>query len=1213
MSVKDDLYQAIEIIADSKIAKLKFDKTVEAVISSVVNIDTGEYKVSYEGNTFVAFASDLTIEYELNDSVYLKIPEGDLSNKKMIEGKVTSASISASKKDSLTQAKIYQGPEISTLYNLSSWLSDEEDYGVAAGADESHEPGQLMLFTTENAENETFKLYANKYNHMEISADFMAEFLDWHDYGDYGLEIKFSVSEEGIKNEYSGIYYLDITAFNGQPYDFPSPSPQSVIIKYPLNYLTGIEYIKLFQKGFIKGQAENNPKEIDQPNIFVYNISMKFVEIKDLSIAPYYLYISSPSGLDIKNGLVTLEPNFLYYGKDISSHAACKYFWCIENPTITVQNELYNKNFGVGWQQIETGDNIYIENNKLCLKSNAFNLQQKNFKLVAIYNGEIAQSTTIAVFNSVSIQPIYALTQVQEIEETWLKVCQDKQPVTDFNGRVSWYIKKPDGIYELIADNADASFNITQYLTYSSVMFTCAFDDYILYYSLVQPESEDEVQVIFEGSQLFHYDTLGNLDVSMVDEEYFITANIIWKEECGTTYKLRWLDPNGNEITKEKHSPENSLIEKLYLTETGIGFTVANKFLLEKSGNNILTLQIITLNGEVFEFKNPLNFIKDGDQGSNGTAYSCIIYPCIQNGSTYESLPSGFYPLDYSELQRTQSYMVKVYKDGIEIPSAQMEKCRVSWSTFSQGPFTTSSADGKQVCRIALKDSAVTSDIMQYSVLKVAVDVDFDAGLLDALSQAEKKYETTPNEENRVALERAQAAYDESKTSSSFGTTITYNLPIPIATFDYRKESLNEYWLPQYVKYSSAGYDPIFIDKLIKFLYNGDRWNIQSLSENLCSIYFLQLRDEEGNYLYDEDGNPVYDTNDCRLRPANRFMYDCGTAIISITNPNNTNEIIYSPIMMYLDTYGNEAINGWDGTSISLGKDENGNDTGAILAPQVGAGIKNSDNTFSGVIMGSVQQGTKFSRGLYGFEKGIGTFGLEAENGDAWFGQGKMIEITANKGIIRGNAPELTSKTHHMQLDLFDTRGDAKAIHIYSGNDSDAATKENGKSKFYITYGGACYLKGTIDALEGTIAGWQIDDKSLSYESSEEKIKFYFGYLQSGMPGVSDAGKAGLGLIFSSKTEAVGSVKITKSNTGMSYKNGYITISNAINSSTSQSGLQINMGTGNDGGFVIAEADIITDFIGANQLDKTSSQKDWNYLWTNIPASHQFGIYARFA
>jgi len=28
---------------------------------------------------------------------------------------------------------------------------------------------------------------------------------------------------------------------------------------------------------------------------------MRFVEIKDLSISPYYLYISAPFGIDLKN------------------------------------------------------------------------------------------------------------------------------------------------------------------------------------------------------------------------------------------------------------------------------------------------------------------------------------------------------------------------------------------------------------------------------------------------------------------------------------------------------------------------------------------------------------------------------------------------------------------------------------------------------------------------------------------------------------------------------------------------------------------------------------------------------------------------------------------------------------------------------------------------------------------------------------------------
>jgi hypothetical protein len=61
-------------------------------------------------------------------------------------------------------------------------------------------------------------------------------------------------------------------------------------------------------------------------------------------------------------------------------------------------------------------------------------------------------------------------------------------------------------------------------------------------------------------------------------------------------------------------------------------------------------------------------------------------------------------------------------------------------------------------------------------------------------------------------------------------------------------------------------------------------------------------------------------------------MFDNGIGILQLWHPE-TNDTIYFPVMMYLDTYGNEAINGWDGTSISLGKDQNGNDNGTILAP----------------------------------------------------------------------------------------------------------------------------------------------------------------------------------------------------------------------------------------------------------------------------------------
>jgi len=67
---------------------------------------------------------------------------------------------------------------------------------VRAGVSENFESGQRTLFskTVEEAPNDLFSLYSNKYSHIEISADFKAEFLEGHDYGNYGLEIKFAVA-----------------------------------------------------------------------------------------------------------------------------------------------------------------------------------------------------------------------------------------------------------------------------------------------------------------------------------------------------------------------------------------------------------------------------------------------------------------------------------------------------------------------------------------------------------------------------------------------------------------------------------------------------------------------------------------------------------------------------------------------------------------------------------------------------------------------------------------------------------------------------------------------------------------------------------------------------------------------------------------------------------------------------------------------------------
>ena len=74
-------------------------------------------------------------------------------------------------------------------------------------------------------------------------------------------------------------------------------------------------------------------------------------------------------------------------------------------------------------------------------------------------------------------------------------------------------------------------------------------------------------------------------------------------------------------------------------------------------------------------------------------------------------------------------------------------------------------------------------------------------------------------------------------------------------------------------------------------------------------------------------------------------------------------------------------LNNWDG---SLTIDE---ENGTIMSAMVGAGIKNPDNSFSGVLMGDVKTKVNAANGigLYGYDYGNQSFGFNV-NGTAFLG-----------------------------------------------------------------------------------------------------------------------------------------------------------------------------------------------------------------------------------
>ena len=91
----------------------------------------------------------------------------------------------------------------------------------------------------------------------------------------------------------------------------------------------------------------------------------------------------------------------------------------------------------------------------------------------------------------------------------------------------------------------------------------------------------------------------------------------------------------------------------------------------------------------------------------------------------------------------------------------------------------------------------------------------------------------------------------------------------------------------------------------------------------------------------------------------------------------------YIPIYMSLNLYGLASLNAWDGNTIEINEDNN-----YIMAPQIGAGIKNEDNTFTGIVMGkaTTYDMEKEQVGLLGYSSGRQSIFLDAETGSAIFG-----------------------------------------------------------------------------------------------------------------------------------------------------------------------------------------------------------------------------------
>lgn len=202
------------------------------------------------------------------------------------------------------------------------------------------------------------------------------------------------------------------------------------------------------------------------------------------------------------------------------------------------------------------------------------------------------------------------------------------------------------------------------------------------------------------------------------------------------------------------------------------------------------------------------------------------------------------------------------------------------------------------------------------------------------------------------------------------------------------------------------------------------------------------------------------------LKPKKSYAEDSRLKEICVTGYLNGQAVWIQPIYIYQNKYPSSIVNDWDG-ELKIDNDNN-----AILAAKVIAGKKESDNTFTGVLMGDwSDKNNDIESGLFGFDKGSSTFGFRTD-GTAYIG-------TANSGRLEfdGNKSTLQSSLYAISKGGMGMDFDDGWIKMYAKDGFNSSSKyisiDTGASVTPFKIGNSFSVDwdGTITASDGNFYG----------------------------------------------------------------------------------------------------------------------------------------------
>ena len=1083
----ENLFQAIDIITQERLSNLGYDKTIKATIVDDSKAAQGTYELEYGANNIFTAHCDASMIYKTGMVVYVIIPQGDWNNDKLIVGKYSNNG---------DDYYNYANPSDDFLDVTHNLISEVDAQSLLA-----NDPSRpyVKVWSCDGVEYKGYNRLALKGNFRTwlSSLDVMK--------GTYGL-VLYVVSKESRYDtgDFERTYKFDLFTDDmyGDPFNFETYYLQEKVFDISdLSNIVHMELLLVQNSDFYNTDNQlvayaTEDGDYFPDNIFVQQpyISLGY-DLNDVFEDEVRLYTLDSEEYDAtyeeSNIRKTMNVRWIHIQEDGSVIAIDKEDEIPANSIIRwykyiLDRSVSDKLAGAFWEEIEEARNCFSYSfvPDILVGSEKFKVivecPSREAIIAQLEESEFADFVGVEIKDKeeqvVNDEEVLRNALHSYNDNSLLSFQEYKQIIEEYNAAY----KVTNGVnyknYEkaiIILDNIQrAQSNVCIYRSEILEFENLSYDPVSAAIDLISGLTILVDAAGYNGSYLLYDDSGMIMNAAEAVRKRILTATyqslITGEEVLDRAEKIIWYFPlEGSMIYPPQLGTEYSQYE-LYseLTEEEIaalelpckycrieraipevlegdaGDEVARQteqifrikdYYAQTATNNTIYCAVFK-NGREYKAEASLTF---GISGTCGTDATFLLQ--MMEWDEENNIPTT-HPVSALTIGKSVAIVPKFYDyNNNDITDEYLSAHTITYSWYSQPKKNgavqrADSMTNPRWTRLYV-DSGATIEDCKYYILAASVH------------WAIVKYKK--DEWGRTVLdEQGNPVYDEdSDDVETRDVQLKTFLTIPVR----ESEEYSQVVGPIQIVYNKDGANPSYYNAPFVLYKNGEKYDdvrwMLSCREYLDSGKTSEERDPRILNYY-----PSLDGETGKLTPKAIFLSDGKElSVEAIVN----NKVVWTqPILIIKNKYSSAMLNAWDG---EMCIDQ---ENGTIMSTMVGAGKKDVNNTFTGVLMGDIAAGAGFDErnhkgiGLYGFHQGDQSFGFNV-NGTAFIGKAGRgrIYMDGNKGTIQSGS--FIKNSAGMQIDLDGANATSASLFAYGPGGSFELNTDSSQSLFEIRSGPA--------------------------------------------------------------------------------------------------------------------------------------------------------------